>query len=102
LNTAKLVELLAPPAGRGPRVQRQAVIEQLSDVPVAVLAPAAQAATKPSAAGDLYRAITRRAHAVPVERAPALAALSTALPTASDYERRYRLVDGIAAVGDQA
>jgi len=101
-NTNKDRELLVALAGRGPRVQRQAVIEQLSDVPVAVLAPAAQAATKASAAGDLYRAITRRAHAVPVERAPALAALSTALPTASDYERRYRLVDGIAAVGDQA
>jgi hypothetical protein len=93
-------ELLVALAGRGPRELRQAVIEKLTDVPVATLAPLAQAQPKPAAAGDLWRAITRRAHATPAERAPALAALTAALPTANDYERRYRIVDGIAAVGD--
>ena len=100
VNVAKDQELLVQLAGRGPREQRQAVIEKLTDVPIAVLAPAAQAATKPSTAGDLFRAITRRAHANAGERGAALAAMTAALPGASDYERRYRLVDGIAAVGD--
>ena len=36
------------------------------------------------------------------QAAPALAALTAALPTATDYERRYRIVDGIAAIGDTA
>lgn len=93
-------DLLVALAGRGPRELRQAVIERLTEVPVATLAPLAQAQPKPAAAGDLWRAITRRAHANPAERAPALAALTAALPAANDYERRYRLVDGIAAVGD--
>jgi hypothetical protein len=95
-------DLLVALAGRGPRELRQAVIEKLTDVPVATLAPLAQIQPKPTAAGDLWRAITRRAHARPDERAPARAALTAALPGATDYERRYRIVDGIAAVGDGA
>ena len=93
-------ELLVGLAGRGPHRLRQAVIDQLTQVPVATLAPLASAQPKATAAGDLWRAITRRAHAKPEERGPALAALRAALPGASDYERRYRIVDGIAAVGD--
>lgn len=91
-----LVEL----AGQGPRELRHETIVQLSLLPVATLAPAAQAATSDAAAGDLWRAVTRRAHATPDERAPAVAALAAALATATDYERRYRLVDGLAALGD--
>lgn len=95
-------DFLVDLAGRGRRELRQAVIEQLTDVPVATLGPIAEAQSKASAAGDMWRAITRRAHAKPEERAAALAALSAALPGAADYERRYRIVDGIAAVGDAA
>jgi hypothetical protein len=95
-------DLLVALAGRGPRELRQAVIEVLTQVPVAILAPLAASQPKPTASGDLWRAITRRAHANKDERAPALAALTAALATATDYERRYRLVDGIAAVGDGA
>ncbi|HSD88789.1 MAG TPA: HEAT repeat domain-containing protein [Kofleriaceae bacterium] len=93
-------DVLVALAGRGPRELRQATIEELTKVNVATLAPLAVAQTKPSAAGDLWRAITRRAHAQPAERAPALTAMVAALPDASDYERRYRLIDGIAAIGD--
>jgi hypothetical protein len=101
-NAEKERELLVALAGRGPRELRQAVIETLTNAPVATLAPIAAAQPKPTAAGDLWRAITRRAHATPEERGPALAALTAALATAADYERRYRIVDGIAAVGDAA
>ena len=93
---APLVEL----AGQGPRELRHETIAQLSALPVATLAPAAQAATSDSAAGDLWRAVTRRARSAPEERGPALAALAAALPAATDYERRYRLVDGLATLGD--
>ena len=95
-------DLLVALAGRGPRELRQAVIEKLTDVPVATIAPLAQQQAKATTAGDLWRAITRRAHAKADERGPALAAMTAALPAATDYERRYRLVDGIAAVGDAA
>jgi hypothetical protein len=95
-------DFLVALAGRGPRELRQAVIETLTDVPIATLAPLAEAQGKAAAAGDIYRAITRRAHAKPDERAPALAALTAGLAKANDYERRYRIVDGIAAVGDAA
>src|SRR5205085_10033474 len=94
--------LLVALAGRGPRELRQAVIEVLTDVPVTTLAPLADTQPKATAAGDMWRAITRRAHAKPDERGPALAALTAALAKATDYERRYRIVDGIAAVGDAA
>jgi hypothetical protein len=95
-------DLLVQLAGRGPRELRQAVIEVLTDVPVATLAPLADAQAKPTAAGDLWRALTRRAHATQDanERSAALTALTAALPKANDYERRYRIIDGIAAVGD--
>ena len=95
-------DLLVALAGRGPRELRQAVIDELTAVPVATLAPLAAAQTTPAAAGDLWRAVTRRAHAHAEERGPALAALTAALPAATDYERRYRIIDGIAAVGDAA
>ena len=91
-----LVEL----AGQGPRELRHETIVQLTALPVATLAPAAGAATSDAAAGDLWRAVTRRAHATPDERAPAVTALAAALATATDYERRYRLIDGLAALGD--
>ncbi|NVB83754.1 MAG: hypothetical protein HOV81_35595 [Kofleriaceae bacterium] len=89
-------------AGRGPRDLRIATIERLSELDTTTLGTAAQSSTSPQAAGDLWRALTRRAHAKPDERAPALSALTAALPTATDYERRYRIVDGIAAIGDEA
>jgi hypothetical protein len=93
-------DLLVSLAGVGPREVRQATIEALMVLDVATLAAAAQAATKPNASGDLWRAVTRRARAHADERAAALTAMTGAITQSSDYERRYRLVDGIAALGD--
>ena len=93
-------ELALDLAGAGPRELRHAVIEIATLAPTAALVHAAQGATAAPAAGDLWRALTRRAHAHASERAEALAAMTAALPGATDYERRYRLVDGIAAIGD--
>jgi len=94
---AALMEL----AGAGPRELRHAVIERLASGPSTALVAAAQAQAAPApAAGDLWRAATRAARARPAERAAVLAAMSAALPAAADYERRYRLVDGVAALGD--
>jgi hypothetical protein len=93
-------ELALELAGIGPRELRHAVIEIATLAPTAALVRAAQTATAAPAAGDLWRALTRRAHASASERLEALAAMVAALPAATDYERRYRLIDGIAAVGD--
>ena len=87
--------------GSAPRVLRRAVIEQLSAAPVATLVAAA-ASQPPAIAGDLWRALTRGARAAPANRAAVLAAMLAALPTVTDYDRRYRLIDGIAALGDAA
>ncbi len=95
-------DLLVSLAGHGAREVRQAVIDRLSDLPVATLIPIAQAQTNARTAGDVWRAVTRRAHEKSDERAAALAAMSAALPAATEYELRYRLVDGIAASGDAA
>jgi len=92
--------LLIDLAGEGDLAQRRAIITGLAAAPIATLLSAAQAATAPEAAGDLYRAATRRAHATAADAPPALAAFTAALATATDYERRYRLVDGIASLGD--
>ncbi|HUJ59385.1 MAG TPA: hypothetical protein VLX92_12860, partial [Kofleriaceae bacterium] len=94
--------LLVDLAGAGPRALRRAVIDGLVGVPVGALVPAAQAQQAAAAAGDLWRAVTRRARRNADERAAALAAMIAALPGATDYERRYRLVDGLAAIGDAA
>jgi hypothetical protein len=93
---------LAGLGGARARELRRAVIERLSGAPAAALLAAVAAETRPAAAGDLWRALTRGARAAPASRAPVLAALLAALPAATDYERRYRLVDGIAALGDAA
>jgi hypothetical protein len=89
-------------ARAGARSLRRAVIDRLSGAPVAALLAAVAAETRPAAAGDLWRAMTRAARAAPAGRAAVLAAMVAALPAATDYERRYRLVDGIAALGDAA
>jgi HEAT repeat protein len=93
-----LVEL----AGTGPHALRREVIERLSGAPAPALLAAANAHATAAGAGDLWRALTRHARANPAARASTVAAMSAALPTAVDYERRYRLVDGIAAHGDAA
>jgi len=86
--------------GSAPRVLRRAVIERLSAAPVAALLAAVTAQSTGAVAGDLWRAMTRGVRAAPANRAPVLAAMLAALPRATDYERRYRLIDGIAALGD--
>ncbi len=94
--------LLIDLAGKGPRELRRAVIDRLSAAPVDALIAAATAHGLASAAGDLWKAVTRHARATPADRPPALAALTAALTAASDYERRYRLIDGVATLGDAA
>ena len=88
--------------GHGPRSLRHAVIEVLAALDSQRLLDAARAQTQAAAAGDLYRAATRRAHAQPGERATTLAAMLAVLPAAADYERRYRLLAAVAALGDRA
>ncbi|HEX4450167.1 MAG TPA: HEAT repeat domain-containing protein [Kofleriaceae bacterium] len=94
--------LLIPLAGNGPPGLRRAVIHALSAVSLDALIAAANAVQAAPASGDLWRAITRRGLIGSSEHAPALAAELAALPAATDYERRYRLVDGIATLGDAA
>lgn len=98
----KAPDLLLDLAGDGPRPLRQAVIESLAEVEAPALVAAATSATKPATAGDLWRAATRRARLVVREQPSTLAAMLAALPTATEYELRYRLVDGIATLGDAA
>ncbi|HTR52358.1 MAG TPA: HEAT repeat domain-containing protein [Kofleriaceae bacterium] len=93
-------ELALDLAGGGRRELRHAVIEVATGAAMTALLAAAQQATTANAAGDLWRAVTRRAHVTPADRPAALAAMLAALPAATDYERRYRLIDGIAAIGD--
>ena len=94
--------LLVDLAGTGGAELRRAVIDRLSGAPVTELLAAVAVQSRPAAAGDLWRAMTRGARQAPAHRAPVLAAMLAALPGATDYERRYRLVDGIAALGDAA
>ncbi|HEU0029414.1 MAG TPA: hypothetical protein VFQ53_02190 [Kofleriaceae bacterium] len=95
---AALVEL----AGRTPREVRHQVIEQLALAPPDLLVQTAAATTEPAVAGDLWRAVTRKVRSDPKLHAAAVTAMLAALPTATDYERRYRLIDGIATLGDPA
>ncbi|HUS26920.1 MAG TPA: HEAT repeat domain-containing protein [Kofleriaceae bacterium] len=99
---AKDRDVLVSLAGKGVREVRHATIENLMTLDVPTLVAAAQAQQDAKAAGDLWRAVTRRAQKQPAERPPALAAMTAALDSATDYERRYRLVDGVATIGDQA
>ncbi len=89
-------------AGSGPRALRRAEITALAHAPIETLVAAAHADARPSGAGDLWRAVTERAHATPGDRPVALAAMLGELPAGTDYERRYRLVDGVATLGDTA
>ncbi len=99
---SKELPLLVDLAGTGPAELRRAVIETLSHAPAEVLIEAANRNTDPPASGDLWRALTRHARMQASARAGALAAMRAALPVATDYERRYRIVDGIATLGDAA
>lgn len=101
-SDAKTFPLLVDLAGTGPRTLRKVVIEQLAHAPIDSLLGAVQRETEAPSAGDLWRAITKRAKATQPDRAAALAAMQAALPAASDYERRYRLIDGVATLGDAA
>lgn len=88
-------------AGQGPHPLRRAVVEAMSAIAVPVLVAAARDATTPAAAGDLWRAVTRPAlTATNAERADAVTAMLAELSSASDYELRYRLVEGVATLGD--
>jgi hypothetical protein len=100
--TGTALPLLVDLAGHGPRELRSAVLDRLAGAPVAMLSQAALAQSLSAAAGDLWRAVTKRARASIDERATAMAAMRAALPSADDYERRYRLIDGLATYGDAA
>lgn len=94
--------LLVDLAGTGPGALRKVVIERLMLATAAQLIEAAQKETEAPSAGDLWRALTKRAKHAPADHAAALAAMQAALPAAADYERRYRLIDGVATLGDAA
>ncbi|MBA3451985.1 MAG: HEAT repeat domain-containing protein [Deltaproteobacteria bacterium] len=98
----KSLPLLVDLAGTGPHELRRAVIDRLSLAAADALIDAATRSTEPAAAGDLWRALTRRARTDASAHAQVLVAMLAALPGATDYERRYRLVDGIATLGDLA
>jgi hypothetical protein len=98
----KSFALLVDLAGTGPHALRKVVIERLANATMAQLIDAAQKETEAPSAGDLWRATTRRAKHVAADRPAALAAMQIALPAATDYERRYRLIDGVATLGDAA
>ncbi|HEY4182466.1 MAG TPA: HEAT repeat domain-containing protein [Kofleriaceae bacterium] len=87
-------------AGQGNDPIRKALIERLSNVASDQLLAAAAQKTDAVESGDIWRAAVRRGRAVPAERATVLAAVLAALPTATDYDRRYRLIDGVAELGD--
>ena len=96
-GAAALIEL----AGVEPHTLRKLVIDRLAGAPVGALVTAARSAPAPAASGDLWRAAVRAAKAAPeADRAAALQAMRDALASAPDYERRYRLVDAIATLGD--
>ncbi len=97
-NGPMLVEL----AGVGPHSVRRAVIHRLAASSTDDLLRVAGSAGRPAAAGDVWAALSRRARQQPDTRAAIMAAMLEALPGAADYERRYRLVDGIAASGNAA
>ncbi len=87
-------------AGKGPRALRKKVIERLALAPANQLVQTALAESSASAAGDVWRAATRAVRTQPNQRAAVVAAMLSALPNATDYDRRYRLVDGIATLGN--
>ncbi len=93
-------QLLVDLAGSGPRELRRAVIDRLGLAPLAPLITAATTQSNAATSGDLWRSITRRSRTTLDDRAAAVAAMSAALAMATDYERRYRLVDGLGALGD--
>jgi hypothetical protein len=94
---------LADLAGIEPRGLRRVVIDRLARAVPVVLVSAAKAASTAAAAGDLWRATVRAARAGDAAaRSTTLAELQAALPSATEYERRYRLVDGIATLGAAA
>ncbi|HEY4242436.1 MAG TPA: HEAT repeat domain-containing protein [Kofleriaceae bacterium] len=104
------IPLLVSLAGIGPREVRAVVGHALAEAPAPVLVHAAQGAGEDHAgdraAGDLWLAAARSAHRAAATATQSLAetraALVAALGTATDYERRYRLVQGIAITGDDA
>lgn len=93
-----LVEL----AGKGPREVRKEVIERLATAPLEQLLTAAAGQPIAATAGDLWRASTRAARSNVAARPAVVGAMLAALASATDYERRYRLIDGIASHGDAA
>ena len=96
----KTFGLLVDLAGTGPRALRKIVIDQLALATLPQLVDAAQKETEAPSAGDLWRAVTKHVKAHAEDRATALASMQAALASATDYERRYRLIDGIATLGD--
>ena len=100
MPTGAGLEALVELAGDGPRKLRAAVIDRLALAPAAVLADTAAALPRPRRAGDVWRALTKRVRHDAASRPAAVAAMTAALAAAADYERRYRLIDGVATHGD--
>ena len=98
----KTFALLVDLAGTGPHELRKVVIERLALAAIEPLVEAAQKEAEAASAGDLWRAVTKRAKTQAADRVAALAAMQRALASAKDYERQYRLIDGVATLGDAA
>lgn len=89
-------------AGDGPRAVRGAITKALGARPIGELLAAAVPAAAPAAA-DLWRGIGLAALRAPdADRAKAIAILTAALASAPGYEGRYRAIQGVAALGDDA
>jgi hypothetical protein len=99
---AWLIDLL----GHGAPEVRRAARDRLSaTAPIAALIAAAGSEAAPGKAGDLWMAAATAAlaeHGARAERAAVVTAMIAAWPTATEYQRRYRLAYGIAALGDAA
>jgi hypothetical protein len=94
---------LVAAAGTGSRAQRFAVTHALGARPLAELlaiAPGTDAVNADVARGVGLAA--GKATAAAADRARAVAALAAALPAAASYELRYRAIQGLAALGDDA
>ncbi|HEY4055256.1 MAG TPA: HEAT repeat domain-containing protein, partial [Kofleriaceae bacterium] len=93
------VQALVGLAGGSDTRVRKAVIEKLSELPAAQLMPLVENQSA-AASGDVLRAAVRRARAHVDEQALVLPALLALLPAATDYDHRYRAIDGVAELGD--
>jgi hypothetical protein len=84
--------------GIGTFTTRRAVMRKLSELPTEDLIDMARAKLDARAASDLWESAILSAR-TEAQHAGLLQAMLVELPAAADYERRYRLISGIASLG---